>query len=150
VEVAYSFSNEPAMSKRAWLFGETICPVGMHTKDKSKAAAATLTKPLKKVEDILREKNQETLDANESVFTNEDDSYFDVGKCAITVPHELAHEDAKDITHRGLLVISVTKVYFLTAIINCRSKSMLLSSQQFNCTLITLSWWHFLYLTGKY
>jgi DNA-binding beta-propeller fold protein YncE len=49
VEVSYLFSNEPSVVKRAWLWGETICPVGMHTKDKSKAAAATLVKPLKKV-----------------------------------------------------------------------------------------------------
>jgi hypothetical protein len=49
VEVSYLFSNEPTVVKRAWLWGETICPVGMHTKDKSKAAAATLVKPLKKV-----------------------------------------------------------------------------------------------------
>lgn len=49
VEVSYLFSNEPSVVKRAWLYGETICPVGMHTKDKSKAAAATLVKPLKKV-----------------------------------------------------------------------------------------------------
>lgn len=49
VEVSYSFSNEPLVVKRAWLFGETICPVGMHTKDKSKGAAALLVKPHKKV-----------------------------------------------------------------------------------------------------
>jgi hypothetical protein len=49
VEVSYSFSNEPSVVKRAWLYGETICPVGMHTKDKSKAAAAVLARPLKKV-----------------------------------------------------------------------------------------------------
>lgn len=76
--MSYSFSNEPSVVKRAWLFGETICPVGMHTKDKSKAAAATLSRPLKKVEDILREKSLVALDANESVFTNDDDSYFDI------------------------------------------------------------------------
>lgn len=49
VEVSYSFSNEPRVVKRAWLFGETICPAGMHTKDKSKATAALLVRPLKKV-----------------------------------------------------------------------------------------------------
>jgi hypothetical protein len=49
VEVSYSFSNEPVVVKRAWLYGETICPVGMHTKDKSKAAASLIVKPLKKV-----------------------------------------------------------------------------------------------------
>ena len=49
LEVTYSFSNEPTVVKKAWLYGETICPVGMHTKDKSKAAAAQLVKPLKKV-----------------------------------------------------------------------------------------------------
>eukprot|EP01035_Chromulina_nebulosa_P020833 gene20833-27001_t len=76
VEVSYSFSNEPIVVKRAWLHGETICPVGMHTKDKSKAAAAALTKPLKKVEDILKEKNMETLDPNETVFVSEDFNYF--------------------------------------------------------------------------
>jgi hypothetical protein len=49
VEVSYLFSNEPPVIKRAWLFGETICPVGMHTKDKSKAAAGQTVRPLKKV-----------------------------------------------------------------------------------------------------
>lgn len=49
LEVAYSFSNEPLVVKKAWLFGETICPVGMHTKDKSKAAAASITRPGKTV-----------------------------------------------------------------------------------------------------
>lgn len=49
VEVAYSFSNEPIVVKKAWLFGETICPVGMHTKDKSKAAAAMIVRPGKTV-----------------------------------------------------------------------------------------------------
>ena len=53
MEVSYSFSNEPSVVKRAWLYGETICPVGMHTKDKSKAAAASLSKPLKKVRKIF-------------------------------------------------------------------------------------------------
>jgi DNA-binding beta-propeller fold protein YncE len=49
LEVAYSFSNEPVVVKKAWLYGETICPVGMHTKDKSKAAAALVSRPDKLV-----------------------------------------------------------------------------------------------------
>jgi hypothetical protein len=49
VEVAYSFSNEPIVVKKAWLYSETICPVGMHTKDKSKAAAAQIIRPAKTV-----------------------------------------------------------------------------------------------------
>lgn len=49
LEVAYSFSNEPLVVKKAWIYGETICPVGMHTKDKSKAAAAQVIKPTKTV-----------------------------------------------------------------------------------------------------
>lgn len=46
VEVSYSFSNEPSVLKKAWLYGETICPVGMHTKDKSKAASSSIIRPL--------------------------------------------------------------------------------------------------------
>jgi hypothetical protein len=53
LEVAYSFSNEPVVVKKAWLYGETICPVGMHTKDKSKAAAANISKPEKSVGFLL-------------------------------------------------------------------------------------------------
>jgi DNA-binding beta-propeller fold protein YncE len=53
LEVAYSFSNEPVVLKKGWLYGETICPVGMHTKDKSKAAAALITKPEKTVSFIV-------------------------------------------------------------------------------------------------
>jgi hypothetical protein len=53
LEVAYSFSNEPVVLKKGWLYGETICPVGMHTKDKSKAAAALITKPEKTVSSSL-------------------------------------------------------------------------------------------------
>lgn len=49
VDVAYSFSTDASVNKRAALYGETICPVGMHTKDKSKAVAATIVKPAKKV-----------------------------------------------------------------------------------------------------
>jgi hypothetical protein len=66
VEVSYLFSNEPSVVKRAWLFGETICPVGMHTKDKSKAAAATLVKPLKKVR--LRVNGELKVYCNRSYF----------------------------------------------------------------------------------
>ncbi|KAJ1430624.1 hypothetical protein B484DRAFT_49966, partial [Ochromonadaceae sp. CCMP2298] len=74
VEVSYSFSNEPTVVKRAWLFGETICPVGMHTKDKSKAAAALLVRPLKRVEDIIREKG-DSLQASEAAFFGREDDY---------------------------------------------------------------------------
>jgi DNA-binding beta-propeller fold protein YncE len=49
VEIAYSFSSEPVVVKKAWLYGETICPVGMHTKDKSRAAASLITRPGKTV-----------------------------------------------------------------------------------------------------
>jgi hypothetical protein len=35
--------------KRADLYGETLCMVGMHTKDKSKVAAANVVRPSKKV-----------------------------------------------------------------------------------------------------
>lgn len=73
VEVSYLFSNEPTVVKRAWLFGETICPVGMHTKEKSKAAAALLVKPLKKVEDIIRERAEEALPGDEAMFFDKAD-----------------------------------------------------------------------------
>eukprot|EP01033_Poteriospumella_lacustris_P013517 gene13517-9671_t len=56
VEIAYSFSSEPVVVKKAWLYGETICPVGMHTKDKSRAAASLITRPGKTVKEILAEK----------------------------------------------------------------------------------------------
>eukprot|EP01038_Epipyxis_sp_PR26KG_P004848 gene4848-6795_t len=79
VEVSYSFSNEPTVIKRAWLFGETICPVGMHTKDKSKAAAALLVKPLKKVSEIMREKSEEDSKRSESVFFDHDDDFEEFG-----------------------------------------------------------------------
>ena len=53
VDVSYSFSSEPTVVKRADLNGETICPVGMHTKDKSKAVAASIVRPPKKVSPLL-------------------------------------------------------------------------------------------------
>lgn len=49
LDVAYQFSLEPTVVKRADLYGEIICPVGMHTKDKSKIAAESITRPEKKV-----------------------------------------------------------------------------------------------------
>ena len=78
VEVSYSFSNEPTVVKRAWLYGETICPVGMHTKEKSKAAAAQLVKPYKKVEDIIREKSMESdalHSSGEIIFLDREDDF---------------------------------------------------------------------------
>lgn len=54
VEIAYSFSSEPVVVKKAWLYGETICPVGMHTKDKSRAAASLITRPGKTVSYFIR------------------------------------------------------------------------------------------------
>ena len=54
VDVSYTFTNEPTVVKRADLFGETLCMVGMHTKDKSKLAAASIVKPERKVEELLR------------------------------------------------------------------------------------------------
>lgn len=81
VEVSYSFANEPAVIKRAWLFGETICPIGMHTKDKSRAAAATVPKPNRTVETILKEKAMKApkpvarCDASESSFFDKDDDF---------------------------------------------------------------------------
>ena len=56
VDVSYTFTNEPTVVKRADLFGETLCMVGMHTKDKSKLAAASIVKPERKVEELLRSK----------------------------------------------------------------------------------------------
>ena len=56
VDVSYTFTNEPTVVKRADLFGETLCMVGMHTKDKSKLAAASIVRPERKVEELLRSK----------------------------------------------------------------------------------------------
>jgi hypothetical protein len=56
VDVSYTFTNEPTVVKRADLFGETLCMVGMHTKDKSKLAAASIVRPERKVEELLRAK----------------------------------------------------------------------------------------------
>jgi hypothetical protein len=39
LEVAYQFANEPTIIKRVDLYGETICPLGMHTKDRSRLNA---------------------------------------------------------------------------------------------------------------
>jgi hypothetical protein len=74
VEVVYSFSNEPMVVKKAWLYGETICPVGMHTKDKSKSAAASILKPGKRVEQSLREKSQSSS-LKETIFFDFDDDF---------------------------------------------------------------------------
>jgi hypothetical protein len=87
VEIAYSFSNEPVVIKRAWLYGETICPVGMHTKDKSKNAAATITKPGKRVEQIIQEKLLKKANLKEMVFYDYDDDCIesaDVGQVHIS------------------------------------------------------------------
>eukprot|EP00981_Chlorochromonas_danica_P009740 scaffold2801_cov161-Ochromonas_danica.AAC.20 len=73
VEISYSFSNEPVVTKRAWLYGETICPVGMHTKDKSKAASAAISRPVKSVDDILKERATDLRLAGDDVFLDVDD-----------------------------------------------------------------------------
>jgi DNA-binding beta-propeller fold protein YncE len=62
VDVSYSFSNEPPVLKRAALFGETICPVGMHTKDRSKAVMATVVRPPKRAEELVQRKKESVDD----------------------------------------------------------------------------------------
>lgn len=78
VEIAYSFSTEPLVVKKAWLYGETICPVGMHTKDKSKNAASSIIKPGKKVDQILKEKLATSSMADEVVFYDFEDDYLEI------------------------------------------------------------------------
>ena len=70
VDVSYSFSNEPPVLKRAALYGETICPVGMHTKDRSKAVMATIVRPPKKAEELVVKK-EESID--DTAFYDKDD-----------------------------------------------------------------------------
>lgn len=77
VEVIYSFSNEPLVVKRAWLYGETICPVGMHTKDKSKNAAATVVKPGKRVDQIIQEQATRKANGKEIIFFDYDDDFIE-------------------------------------------------------------------------
>lgn len=74
VDVSYTFTNEPTVVKRADLFGETLCMVGMHTKDKSKLAAASIVRPERKVEDLLRFK---TLNRNSPTLV-EDFTFCDM------------------------------------------------------------------------
>jgi hypothetical protein len=83
--------------KKAWLYGENICPVGMHTKDKSKAASALIIRPPKTVDiqisiaysicanscfhwqlqvaEILREKLEETSICDDEVFHDHEDDH---------------------------------------------------------------------------
>jgi len=63
VDVSYNFSNEPVILKRAKLYGETICPVGMHTKERSKAVLATIVRPPQKAEDLVTKKRESGEDA---------------------------------------------------------------------------------------
>ena len=80
VEVSYSFSHEPIVVKRAELYGETICPIGMHTKDKSKYAAALIVKPSKTVEQLLKDRSGNSDNFNDSSlddFIDTDDSIYD-------------------------------------------------------------------------
>jgi hypothetical protein len=51
--VCYYYYCSSSSSFSSFLTGETICPVGMHTKDKSKAAAALVSRPDKLVSLIL-------------------------------------------------------------------------------------------------
>ena len=86
VDVSYTFTNEPTVIRRANLYGETLCMVGMHTKDKSKLAAASIIRPERRVEDLLKSKfNNKKLispvedfmfcDLEDSFNFDEEDSY---------------------------------------------------------------------------
>ena len=75
VEVSYSFAHEPAIIKGADLYGETICPVGMHTKDKSKYAAAAIVKPARSPEE-LSSSNKNDFDSSQFAHCT-DDAFFD-------------------------------------------------------------------------
>ena len=61
VDVSYSFENENPIIKRADLYGETICPIGMHTKDRSKAQAALIISPSIKIEENIRRTYEESF-----------------------------------------------------------------------------------------
>ena len=89
VDVSYSFSNEPPVLKRAALYGETICPVGMHTKDRSKAVMATIVRPPKKAEELVA-KHHESVD--DTAFYDRDDELLIKG--GIDVDDEFADLDA--------------------------------------------------------
>jgi len=73
VDVSYSFSNEPTMVKRVDLYGENICPVGMHTKEKSKAVAATIVRPPKRTDELMRSKREESYTEEAAFWDREDD-----------------------------------------------------------------------------
>ncbi len=70
VDVSYSFSNEPVILKRAHLYGETICPIGMHTKERSKAVSATIVRPPQRADEIVKAKDENIDDA---AFYDRDD-----------------------------------------------------------------------------
>jgi len=77
IDVAYTFGGETTIKKRAHLYGENICPIGMHTKDKSKIAAASVLKPAKKVDELIRSKLDVDCD-NDLKFLDEDDDSFEL------------------------------------------------------------------------
>ncbi len=76
VDVSYNFSNEPVIIKRAMLYGETICPVGMHTKDRSKAVLATIVRPPQKAEELVSQKKESVDDA--AFYDREDELLWDI------------------------------------------------------------------------
>jgi sugar lactone lactonase YvrE len=76
VDVSYNFSNEPVILKRAKLFGENICPVGMHTKDRSKAVLATIKRPQQKVEELVRSKEESSDDL--AFYDRDDELMWDL------------------------------------------------------------------------
>jgi DNA-binding beta-propeller fold protein YncE len=77
VEISYSFANETSIIKRADLFGETICPVGMHTKDRSKAASASVVKPMAKIENLIHQKTNSLSSDEQELFLDRNDSFQD-------------------------------------------------------------------------
>lgn len=76
VDVAYTFGSEATINKRAHLYGETICPIGMHTKDKSKVAAAAVIKPARKVEELIKSKAVSTNHSYDLCYLDKEDDFI--------------------------------------------------------------------------
>ena len=108
VDVSYSFSNEPVILKRANLYGETICPIGMHTKDRSKAVSATIVRPPQRAEELLKAK-EENID---------DVAFYDRDDELLLYDHEEGgddysddEEDREERSMPGSLVRSMSRSY---------------------------------------
>jgi hypothetical protein len=76
VDVAYAFGSDATINKRLHLYGENICPIGMHTKEKSKVAAAAVIKPAKKIEESIKAR-LESSHAGDTCFLDAEDDFVE-------------------------------------------------------------------------